>query len=169
MGDDAGGHVLEQLSPLRLGAIMQLPVIHLYTHDPISMGEDGPTHQPVEQLASLRAMPELIDLRPADANELTEAWRLIMSLTRNPAALVISKQDLPILDRTRYAKRRDWAGNAMSDHPAPSSPCRPSGPPHPHGSCKPSSGSASTHEEAGGSAHGHPSGEPTSLIVRLNR
>jgi transketolase len=88
-----------QRGPLRLSALMRQPVIHVYTHDSIGMGEDGPTHQPVEQLASLRAMPNLIDLRPADANEIREAWRVIMSITDRPVALVLSKQDLPILDR----------------------------------------------------------------------
>jgi transketolase len=88
-----------QRGPLRLSALMRQPVIHVYTHDSIGMGEDGPTHQPVEQLASLRAMPNLIDLRPADANEIREAWRVIMSTTDRPVALVLSKQDLPIFDR----------------------------------------------------------------------
>lgn len=88
-----------QRGPLRLSALMRQPVIHVYTHDSIGMGEDGPTHQPVEHLASLRAMPNLIDLRPADANEIREAWRVIMSTTDRPVALVLSKQDLPILDR----------------------------------------------------------------------
>jgi transketolase len=92
-----------QRGPLRLGALMRQPVIHIYTHDSIGMGEDGPTHQPIEQLASLRAMPHLIDLRPADANEIREAWRLIISVTDRPVALVLSKQDLPVLDRKHAA------------------------------------------------------------------
>jgi transketolase len=90
-----------QRGPLRLGALMRQPAIHIYTHDSIGMGEDGPTHQPVEQLAGLRAIPHLVDFRPADANEIVEAWRVIMGITDRPVALVVSKQDLPVLDRTR--------------------------------------------------------------------
>ncbi len=82
---------------------MELPVIYIFTHDSIGLGEDGPTHQPVEQLASLRAIPGLITLRPADANEVVEAWRVIMQLHHEPAALVLSRQPLPTLDRSKYA------------------------------------------------------------------
>jgi len=89
--------------PVRLAALMQLPVIYVFTHDSIGVGEDGPTHQPVEQLASLRAIPGLIVLRPADANEVTEAWRVVMRLKHQPACLVLSRQPLPTLDRKRYA------------------------------------------------------------------
>jgi len=92
-----------QRGALRLSALMELPVIHLYTHDSIGVGEDGPTHQPVEQLASLRAMPGLIDMRPGDANEVAAAWRVIMPLRHDPVALVLSRQALPTLDRTKYA------------------------------------------------------------------
>ena len=92
-----------QRGALRLSALMELPVIHLYTHDSIGVGEDGPTHQPVEQLASLRAMPGLIDVRPGDANEVAAAWRVIMPLRHDPVALVLSRQALPTLDRTKYA------------------------------------------------------------------
>jgi transketolase len=88
---------------IRLSALMEIPVIHIFTHDSIGVGEDGPTHQPVEQLASLRAIPGLITLRPADANEVVEAWRVIMPLRHEPVALVLTRQALPILDRTRYA------------------------------------------------------------------
>jgi transketolase len=88
---------------IRLGALMELPVIHIFTHDSIGVGEDGPTHQPIEQLVSLRAIPHLIVLRPADANEVVEAWRVIMKLRRRPAALILSRQNLPTLDRSRYA------------------------------------------------------------------
>lgn len=88
---------------IRLSAIMEIPVIHVFTHDSIGVGEDGPTHQPIEQLASLRAIPGLIVLRPADANEVTEAWRVIMRLRHEPAVLVLSRQALPTLDRTTYA------------------------------------------------------------------
>ena len=92
-----------QRGALRLSALMELPVIHIYTHDSIGVGEDGPTHQPVEHLASLRAMPGLIDLRPADANEVAEAWRVIMPLRHEPVALLLSRQPLPTLDRTKFA------------------------------------------------------------------
>ena len=88
---------------IRLSALMELPVIHIFTHDSIGVGEDGPTHQPVEQLASLRAIPGLITLRPADANEVVEAWRLIARLRHKPVALILSRQALPTLDRTHYA------------------------------------------------------------------
>ena len=89
--------------PIRLGAIMELPVIYVFTHDSIGVGEDGPTHQPVEQLIALRAIPGLITLRPADANEVAEAWRVIVALKHEPACLVLSRQPLPTFDRTRYA------------------------------------------------------------------
>jgi len=88
---------------IRLAALMELPVIYIFTHDSIGVGEDGPTHQPVEQLASLRAIPGLITLRPADANEVTEAWRVIMNLRHQPVALVLSRQPLPTFDRKKYA------------------------------------------------------------------
>jgi transketolase len=88
---------------IRLSALMELPVIHIFTHDSIGVGEDGPTHQPVEQLASLRAIPGLITLRPADANEVVEAWRVIMAQHHQPVALVLSRQPLPTIDRTKYA------------------------------------------------------------------
>jgi len=88
---------------IRLSALMEIPVIHIFTHDSIGVGEDGPTHQPVEQLASLRAIPGLITLRPADANEVVEAWRLIMPFHHEPVALILSRQALPTLDRTKYA------------------------------------------------------------------
>ena len=89
--------------PIRLAALMDIPVIYVFTHDSIGVGEDGPTHQPVEQLAALRSMPGLIVLRPGDANEVAEAWRLIMELRHDPAVLVLSRQAMPTLDRTRYA------------------------------------------------------------------
>jgi transketolase len=88
---------------IRLAAMMGLPVIYVWTHDSIAMGEDGPTHQPVEQLASFRAMPGMVLLRPADANEVAEAWRVVMQLRDRPASLVLSRQALPTLDRRRYA------------------------------------------------------------------
>ncbi len=88
---------------IRLSALMELPVIYVFTHDSIGVGEDGPTHQPVEQLASLRAIPGLIVLRPADANETVEAWRVIMQLRHDPVALILTRQALPTFDRQRYA------------------------------------------------------------------
>jgi transketolase len=89
--------------PIRLAALMELPVIYIFTHDSIGVGEDGPTHQPVEQLIALRSIPGLMTLRPADANEVTEAWRVIIGLTHQPACLALSRQPLPTFDRTRYA------------------------------------------------------------------
>jgi transketolase len=88
---------------IRLSAIMEIPVIHIFTHDSIGVGEDGPTHQPIEQLVSLRAVPHLVVLRPGDANEVVEAWKVIMKFHHQPAALILSRQAMPTLDRTRYA------------------------------------------------------------------
>lgn len=88
---------------IRLAALMQLPSIFIFTHDSIGVGEDGPTHQPIEQLASLRAMPNLLVLRPGDANEVTEAWKMILKQRHTPVALVLTRQNLPTLDRTKYA------------------------------------------------------------------
>jgi transketolase len=82
---------------------MEIPVIYLFTHDSIGVGEDGPTHQPVEQLASLRTLAGLITLRPADANEVVEAWKMIMKLRHEPVALILTRQPLPTMDRSRYA------------------------------------------------------------------
>jgi transketolase len=90
-------------APIRLAALMELPVIYVFTHDSIGLGEDGPTHQPIEQLMSLRAIPRLIDVRPADANEVSEAWRLAMNMKNHPVFLVLSRQALPTFDRTKYA------------------------------------------------------------------
>ena len=89
--------------PMRLAAIMEIPVIYVFTHDSIGVGEDGPTHQPVEQLASLRAIPGFMVLRPADANEVIEAWKVVMQLRHEPAALILTRQALPTIDRTKYA------------------------------------------------------------------
>jgi transketolase len=88
---------------LRLAAIMELPVIYVFTHDSIGVGEDGPTHQPVEHLAALRSIPGLVDIRPCDANEVAEAWRVILELKHEPVALILSRQALPTLDRSKYA------------------------------------------------------------------
>ena len=89
--------------PIRLSALMEVPVIYVFSHDSIGLGEDGPTHQPVEQLIALRSIPGLITFRPADANEVLEAWRTIIQLKHQPACLVVSRQALPTFDRTRYA------------------------------------------------------------------
>jgi transketolase len=97
---------------LRLSAIMEIPTIHVFTHDSIGVGEDGPTHQPIEQLASLRAIPGLITIRPADANEVVEAWRVIMTLRHEPAVLVLSRQPIPTFDRKRYAAASGLARGA---------------------------------------------------------
>ncbi|MCH7748418.1 MAG: transketolase [Acidobacteria bacterium] len=97
---------------IRLSALMEIPTIHIFTHDSIGVAEDGPTHQPVEQLASLRAIPGLVTLRPADANEVTEAWRVIMQLRHEPAVLVLSRQNLPTVDRSRYAPASGLASGA---------------------------------------------------------
>ena len=88
---------------VRLSALMDLPCIFIYTHDSIGLGEDGPTHQPIEQLMSLRAIPRLYVFRPGDANEVAECWRAIMRLQEEPAALVLSRQAVPTFDRTKYA------------------------------------------------------------------
>ena len=87
---------------IRLAALMRLPVLYVFTHDSIGLGEDGPTHQPIEQLFALRSIPNMIVLRPADANETAEAWRVIMQMKDRPLALVLTRQAVPTLDRTRY-------------------------------------------------------------------
>jgi len=91
---------------IRLSALMEIPVIYIFTHDSIGVGEDGPTHQPVEQLVSLRAIPGLTTLRPADANEVVEAWRVIMQFRHEPVALILSRQALPTVDRAKYASAK---------------------------------------------------------------
>lgn len=88
---------------MRLSALMQLPIIYIFTHDSIGLGEDGPTHQPIGQLAAARAIPNLLVIRPADANEVAEAWRMIMPLKKRPVALVLTRQHLPTIDRAKYA------------------------------------------------------------------
>lgn len=89
--------------PIRLAAIMELPVVFVFTHDSIGVGEDGPTHQPIEHLTQLRATPGLLTLRPGDANETLEAWKIALAQTRRPTCVVLSRQNLPTLDRTKYA------------------------------------------------------------------
>jgi transketolase len=104
---------------IRLAALMEIPSTFIYTHDSIGVGEDGPTHEPIEQLASLRAMPNLLVLRPGDANEVVEAWRIIAQLKHQPVALVLTRQNLPTLDRTKYAPASGTAKGAyvLADSP----------------------------------------------------
>ncbi|MDG6093626.1 transketolase [Acetobacter sp. AN02] len=89
--------------PIRLAALMNLPSLFIFTHDSIGVGEDGPTHQPIEQLAQLRATPNVVTFRPGDANEVAEAWRVLISTKDKPSVLALSRQNLPTLDRTKYA------------------------------------------------------------------
>jgi transketolase len=104
---------------IRLSALMEVPAIYIFTHDSIGVGEDGPTHQPIEQLASLRAIPGLMTLRPADANEVVEAWRVIMQLRHEPVALVLTRQPLPTFDRSKVAPAAGVARGAyvLADSP----------------------------------------------------
>jgi transketolase len=104
---------------IRLSALMELPVVYIFTHDSIGVGEDGPTHQPVEHVASLRAIPGLIVLRPADANETAEAWKVVMKLHHEPAALVLTRQAVPTIDRGKYAAASGLAHGAyvLADSP----------------------------------------------------
>ena len=99
---------------IRLSALMDLPALTIFTHDSIGLGEDGPTHQPIEQLMSLRAIPRLVVIRPADANEVAEAWRVIMRLKTEPAALVLTRQAVPTFDRTKYAEASGLARGAYA-------------------------------------------------------
>ena len=104
---------------IRLSALMELPAIYVFTHEAMGDGEDGPTHQPVEHLASLRAIPGLVTLRPGDANEVVEAYRYVMQLRHEPAVLALSRQPLPTLDRTKYAPAAGVAKGAyvLADAP----------------------------------------------------
>jgi transketolase len=104
---------------MRLAAIMEIPAIYVLTHDSIGLGEDGPTHQPVEQLASLRAMPGMLTMRPGDANEVVEAWKVILQLNHQPVSLVLTRQALPTLDRSKYAAASGVAKGAyvLADTP----------------------------------------------------
>ena len=105
--------------PIRLAALMGLHVVHVFTHDSLALGEDGPTHQPVEHLANLRAIPNLIMIRPADANETAVAWRVAMETRNHPIVLVLTRQELPTLDRSRYAAAEGLRKGAyvLSDAP----------------------------------------------------
>ncbi|HEX6883829.1 MAG TPA: transketolase [Planctomycetota bacterium] len=109
---------------IRLAAMNHLPVTFVFTHDSIGLGEDGPTHQPVEHLASLRAMPNLLVLRPADATETVEAWKLALAASKRPTALVFSRQDLPVLDRSKLpgAELVKKGAYVLADPPAGESP-----------------------------------------------
>jgi transketolase len=104
---------------MRLGALMEIPAIYIFTHDSIGLGEDGPTHQPIEQLASLRAMPNMLVLRPSDANEVVEAYKIIMQHTHGPVSLVLTRQALPTFDRSKYAPASGVAKGAyvLADAP----------------------------------------------------
>lgn len=103
----------------RLGALMEIPVLYIFTHDSIGVGEDGPTHQPVEQLASLRAIPGLITIRPGDANEVVEAWKVIAKMRHDPVVLVLTRQNVPTIDRQKYASAAGVAKGAyvLADPP----------------------------------------------------
>ena len=98
--------------PIRLSAVMEVPSVWIFTHDSIGLGEDGPTHQPIEQLITLRAVPGLMTLRPADANEVLEAWKVIMKLRKEPVALILTRQAVPTFDRTKYASAAGLARGA---------------------------------------------------------
>ena len=104
---------------LRLSALMEIPVVYVFTHDSIGVGEDGPTHQPVEQLAQMRSTPGLITIRPCDANEVREAWKVILQLHHEPAVLVLTRQAVPTIDRSRYAAATGLARGAyiLADAP----------------------------------------------------
>ena len=109
-------------APIRLSALMELPVIYIFTHDSIGVGEDGPTHQPVEQILALRAVPGLLTIRPGDANEVAEAWRVAMTVHERPTCLILSRQALPTLDRTKYAAASGVARGAYVLADAPGGP-----------------------------------------------
>jgi transketolase len=104
---------------IRLAALMETPVIHVFTHDSIGLGEDGPTHQPIEQLAALRAIPNIVVLRPGDANEVVEAWKLAVEINHGPVLLVLTRQAVPTLDRNKYASAAGVAKGAyiLADAP----------------------------------------------------
>ncbi len=109
---------------MRLAAIMKIPSIFVFTHDSIGVGEDGPTHQPVEHLAACRAIPRLVVLRPADANETAQAWRVALEQTDRPVAMILTRQDLPTVDRTKYAPATNVSrgGYVLADAPGKGQP-----------------------------------------------
>ncbi len=104
---------------IRLAALMELGVIYVFTHDSIALGQDGPTHQPIEQLASLRAIPELIVIRPCDANETAVAWRVAIETRDRPVALILTRQNVPTLDRTQFAAAEGLRSGAYILRDAP--------------------------------------------------
>src|SRR3989454_4859940 len=107
--------------PIRLAALSHLPVIYVFSHDSIGLGEDGPTHQPIEQLAALRAIPNLVVIRPADATETVEAWRMAIQSRNGPVALVLTRQKVPVIDRAKYAPANGLrlGGYVLADAPPP--------------------------------------------------
>src|SRR5439155_1373738 len=109
--------------PIRLAALCDLPVIYVFTHDSIGLGEDGPTHQPIEQLAALRAIPNLVVIRPADATETVEAWRMAVQSRSGPVALVLTRQKVPVIDRAKYTSANGLrlGGYVLADAPPPGS------------------------------------------------
>jgi transketolase len=109
---------------IRLAAIMKIPTIVVFTHDSIGVGEDGPTHEPIEQLAACRGIPRLLVLRPADANETAQCWRLAMMQKERPVILCLTRQDLPTFDRTKYAAATgaEKGGYVMADAPGKGAP-----------------------------------------------
>src|SRR5437773_1803724 len=110
--------------PIRLAALSHLPVIYVFSHDSIGLGEDGPTHQPIEQLAALRAIPNLVLIRPADATETVEAWRMAILSPNAPVALVLTRQKVPVIDRAKYAPANGLrlGGYVLADAPPPGKP-----------------------------------------------
>ena len=94
--------------PIRLAAIMKIRPIFIYTHDSIGLGEDGTTHQPVEQLIGLRSVPNLTVIRPADANETAQAWRVALEHSDGPVALILTRQGIPVIDQEKYTKAMNW-------------------------------------------------------------
>src|SRR2546425_1770530 len=110
--------------PLRLAVLSHLPVIYVFSHDSIGLGEDGPTHQPIEQLAALRAIPNLVVIRPADATETVEAWRMAIQSRNGPVALVLTRQKVPVIDRAKYAPANGLrlGGYVLADAPPPRQP-----------------------------------------------
>jgi transketolase len=107
---------------IRLAALMKLPVVYVFTHDSIGLGEDGPTHQPIEQIASLRAVPNLVTLRPADANETSHALKIALERREGPTALILTRQGLPTIDRSRYASEKNVGKGAYVLKPAEDTP-----------------------------------------------
>src|SRR5580698_6055973 len=104
--------------PIRLAALMNIPTIFVFTHDSIAVGEDGPTHEPIEQLISLRAIPNMTLIRPADANETREAWKYALTNRRGPVILVLTRQKLPILDQKKFESAKDLNKGAYILSPA---------------------------------------------------